>query len=171
MKHDDQLRYLTMLYWLGGEDHSAIVDWFHIERVENPEPHYELRELLKPNRERSLSVLLEIAETQYGFQPASLAGETIAKTILKEHLERFLAGEIAPVALCSIAIDIDNSYLDTTPADDGVDAFDVRWLGDLYNACDWCDESWTQDSAPHLVTEAERVLANLHAADNCDDSG
>ncbi len=37
------------------------------------------------------------------------------------------------------------------------------FIGDLYNACDWCDESWTLENAPYLVEEAERVLKALQS--------
>jgi len=35
------------------------------------------------------------------------------------------------------------------------------WLGDLWNACDWCDESWSLSNSPHLKEEADKVIRYL----------
>ncbi len=38
---------------------------------------------------------------------------------------------------------------------------EVAFLGDLYNACDWCDDTWTLENAPYLAKEAVRVASEI----------
>lgn len=34
-------------------------------------------------------------------------------------------------------------------------------MGDLWNNCDWCDDSWTHENSPSLVEEVRKVAAFL----------
>ncbi len=39
--------------------------------------------------------------------------------------------------------------------------YSPSWLGNLYDACDWCDEKWTHDNSPHLLIEVEKQIHNI----------
>lgn len=40
-------------------------------------------------------------------------------------------------------------------------AYYSTWMGNLYNACDWCDETWTLEDNPHLLIEVEKQIQNI----------
>ncbi len=42
---------------------------------------------------------------------------------------------------------------------------EVAFLGDLYNACDWCDDTWTLENAPYLAEESARVASKIEDAE------
>ncbi len=42
---------------------------------------------------------------------------------------------------------------------------EVAFLGDLYNCCDWCDDSWTLENSPHLAEEDSRVVSEIDKAE------
>ena len=166
MNHDSQLKHLTVLYWLGGEHQDAATSWAEHEYSNNPDPHPLLTELFAGQIDTG-SLLAEIASSRFGFVPSSADGESFARSILATHLRRFLAREISPHELCKIVWAIDNKYLDARPMVDESVTYYPDWLGGLWNACDWCDETWTHSIAGQLVSEAQTVL-NCLAADEAD---
>ena len=160
MDRDTQLKRLTVLYWLGVEDPDAASAWAEQEVSSNPDAHPLVTEVFAGRMDIG-HLLQEIASQQFGFHPSSEDGEFYARLILISYLRRFVAREISPYELCAIVLAIDNKYLDIRPLDDPAIAYYPEWLGDLLNACDWCDETWTHASAGHLVTEAHVVLDAL----------
>ncbi|MCW1916522.1 hypothetical protein OJ996_23245 [Luteolibacter sp. GHJ8] len=42
---------------------------------------------------------------------------------------------------------------------------EVPFLGNLYNACDWCDDGWTLENSPYLAEEAGRVASEIDRAE------
>ena len=160
MDHDRLLKYLTVLYWLGSSDHDAVISWAEQEFSQNPDPHPLLADIFGGHTDVG-QLLSEIAFGRLGFAPASTDGESFAKAILASSLRQFLAREISPHELCQLVWAIDNKYLDASPREGQSVAYYPQWLGDLWNACDWCDETWGYSSAPQLVSKAQAVLNSL----------
>jgi hypothetical protein len=68
---------------------------------------------------------------------------------LRRACERYLAGEIPPYDLCRLVSPIEQ-------------VFDFpRWLGNLYNACDWIEPETKREDVPHLEDEVTAMLAGL----------
>ena len=164
MDHDSQLKHLTVLYWLDRSDHAAVVAWAEREYSTNPDPHPLLTDIFA--RQTDVGKLLtEIAAERLSFDPTSEDGESFARSILATQLRRFIAREISPHDVCKIICLIEGRYLGARSTGDESVYYYPMWLGDLWNACDWCDETWTHNSAGYLETEAQTVLDSLEADD------
>ncbi|MEM9079101.1 MAG: hypothetical protein AAGC74_00225 [Verrucomicrobiota bacterium] len=42
---------------------------------------------------------------------------------------------------------------------------EVAFLGDLYNCCDWCDDTWTLENSRHLAEEGSRIVSEIDKAE------
>ena len=157
MDHDDQLKYLAVLYHLGGEDSDAVTSWAETEFATNPEPHPLAEHLFLPTTD-ARSILVAIAKKRFGFDPISPDGDQYVRQVMSQYLARFLKRDITPIELCRIVVDVDAQYGDGEfPPEHPIPS----WVGELWNACDWCDETWTHDSAQFLVAESRRLLDEL----------
>ena len=80
-------------------------------------------------------------------RPRSL--EDCGKAVLKARLERYLDSEDLPSTVCRMVSGIEQR-------------FDYpKWLGDLYNVCDWSEEDSTREEFPWVKQEAERLVKVL----------
>ncbi len=120
----------------------------------------------QPKSELITGLLLTIAYEVNGFKPASVAGEALATEALKKALNAFVTQAMSVQSFCLLVNRLDlafNTELAGIPRPTSTSADGQWWLGDLWNCCDWCDESWTHADSPHLHEEAARVayiLAN-----------
>ena len=85
---------------------------------------------------------------------------------LKRQVGLLLSREIKPVCFCQFF----NSLESALVVDRDLPPEKVSFLGDLYNACDWCDDSWTLESAPYLAEEAARVASKTEKAEQDEDT-
>ncbi|MEX1366676.1 MAG: hypothetical protein AB1Z98_26355 [Nannocystaceae bacterium] len=98
-----------------------------------------------------------------GFRIDSDEGIRACKTLLKQQIDRLHAEQIAPYAFCRFICALEAYYLDNASEIDGAIPY-PDFLGDLWNACDWCDESWTLDNAEDLRDESARIAQTLAEA-------
>lgn len=91
--HHDELRRLTVLYWLGRSDPLAVESWIAAEFEYNAEPDPNLHRLFSHNDE-SERWLCHLAKSQLGFVPTSHAGVKVAQSILASYLQKLLNREI-----------------------------------------------------------------------------
>jgi hypothetical protein len=160
--HQTELKRLAVLYSLGLADAQAKDAWTLVELEANSNQGPDLHELFVDN-ENTVDRILALARSRLAFEPVSLEGVEIAKTILRNELTRFLNREISPIVLCALVNRIELQYLGAIPISTVNESYYPRWIGDLYNNCDCCDDTWTLDSSPHLAREALAVLQKLEA--------
>lgn len=158
--HQDELRRLATLYWLGLTDSAAVDSWVLAEYEHNANPDPSLSRLLSHDNDAE-HLLCRFAQSQLAFVPASNSGVEVAQSLLVTYLRRFLNKEIQPHALCSLVNAIDGQFLGALPTVDPGVAYYPAWLGDLWNCCEYCDIKWTFESEPYLVQESQKVLAQL----------
>ncbi|RWD61913.1 MAG: hypothetical protein EOS36_16555 [Mesorhizobium sp.] len=87
-----------------------------------------------------------------GFNDRSEEASQIAREMFLRRLRAYLQDDIDPFYICRMVSPIEERY--EFP----------RWLGDLYNACDWTDERTTREQASHLREAIQQILA--HNAEN-----
>jgi hypothetical protein len=148
--HQDELRRLTVLYWLGLTDSAAVDSWAMREYELNPDPDPDLSRLFAHDDE-TWQLLGRLAHMQLAFVPASQAGVEVTQTLLASFLQKFLNKEIQPDSLCKLVNAIDCQFLGALPIDAPGVAYYPTWLGDLWNCCEYCDTKSTFESEPHLA--------------------
>lgn len=78
-------------------------------------------------------------------------GVTVIEHRLRHEAARLLAGQASPIEFCTLVREFEADIEDRgLPYPD--------WIGDLWHACDWCDETWTLDNAGALKAGAEKLL-------------
>ena len=70
-------------------------------------------------------------------------------------MKEYLDNQILPLSICNLIMDIEVAFLSASRGLPENIADYPEWLGSLWNACDWCDESWTFENSPHLETEIQ----------------
>ena len=143
-------------FWSGIGNVETLEKWAEAElKKENPHPDAcDLFGLVEAEAER---ISLVLAEEIEGFTPVSEQGEIWAKEILANFCEMVLSEKISPNKFCHLVQGYDANFLGLRENAAGELEYPV-WLGDLWNACDWCDESWSISNSPHLKQEIEKVL-------------
>ncbi len=72
--------------------------------------------------------------------------ETYAKEYFKTRLKEYLIGQYSPYELCRMVTLIE-------------EAFDFpKWLGNMYNACDWIEPHTSRAECKYLEAEIEKTL-------------
>lgn len=108
------------------------------------------------------TTMIELIEAAFPeFSIYSDEGLLSCRAELKRQIRLLLDGEITPSTFCSFF----NSMESALVVESELSAGDVDFLGDLYNACDWCDGSWTLENSPHLAGEAARVALRIEDAE------
>jgi hypothetical protein len=130
------------------------------------ELHPEVWNLYSPITEtQARELLAKIAREINGFEVGSWDALPYAKAAFKKILAAFLAKKIKPNELCRLVHELDIAYAvgaanSMQPPKSKVEQ-DMSWLGNLWNCCDWCDETWTLENSEHLVKEVQKVLLQL----------
>ena len=91
----------------------------------------------------------------------SFEGLAACKAELKRQIVLLLDRQITPSTFCQFF----NSMESELVISSDLSADEVAFLGDLFNACDWCDDTWTLESAPYLAEEASRVASRIEEAE------
>ncbi|MEM1057960.1 MAG: hypothetical protein AAGK14_01820 [Verrucomicrobiota bacterium] len=94
-----------------------------------------------------------LSRSQDGFRIDSELGIRLCKEILCAEIVRLHRKEILPKEFCSSMMTLEAYYLDNTPGR----AYPY-FLGDLYNACDWCSNDDPQYNTDYLLEETQRLL-------------
>ena len=151
------LNRIAMEYWCRVGDPKELDKWAENQLKNNEKPHPDVCELFNKTKEELEELILKIAEEQNGFVPVSEAGEKEAVDILIEISEKLIKKEITPNKFCYVVSLFDANFLGLRKTDENTLEY-PNWLGDLWNNCDWCDESWTNSNSPHLIEEVNKML-------------
>lgn len=65
---------------------------------------------------------------------------------------------ISPLQLCKLFSDIESEFLDAPRNLPQGIAYYPEWLDNMYDACDWCDETWSVENTPHLMTAVQQQI-------------
>lgn len=91
------------------------------------------------------------------FRVDSDEGLAFCRAELKRQIGLLLDRRITPSSFCQFF----NSMEDKLVISSDLSTDEVGFMGDLFNACDWCDDTWTLESAPYLAEEASRVASRI----------
>ncbi len=83
------------------------------------------------------------------------------KAELKRQIGLLLDRQITPSNFCKFF----NSMEVHLISDSEFTPDEVAFLGNLYNCCDWCDDTWTLENSPHLAEEGARVASEIDKAE------
>ena len=158
----ESLNRLAIEFWCGVGDLNELSSWADAAVMEPSEFHPLILDLYpRPTPELTTELLLRMAYEINGFRPASIEAEPLAIETLRKALDAFASQAMSVQSLCLLVNRLDltfNIELAGIPRPTSTLADGQWWLGDLWNCCDWCDESWTHESSTHLHVEATRVF-------------
>ncbi|WKE64242.1 hypothetical protein PVT67_11125 [Gallaecimonas kandeliae] len=153
------LQELLIEYWYDQLDLESIKKWAYSYISENDDIPEELFELLDADKYQFESLLLKLSMTiEKDFSSQSVGAEILAAKHLIKVAANYLEGKLTPVDVCRVVGKIDSGFLGAPRGLPKNVAYYPNWLGNLYDSCDWCDETWTSDSAPHLKSDLEAQL-------------
>jgi len=155
------LEYLVVSHWLDIANADHVHTWVLHEIETNPAHESSLYPLLAyqhPETQKMLERLLQSRNSTFDLHTSE--GETILKEMLCEQIELLLHHTISPLLFCTFIQQLESLYLDTSQPVNGQITY-PDFLGDLWNACDWCDATWTIENAEYLQEEATRILRTL----------
>lgn len=131
-----------------------------IEYVEkNENIPVELLELY-PNYEPLLLNVIQTKDSE--FSSNCLEAEILAATFFLGVLADYKNGNLNPLKLCTIFSNLECGFLDAPRRLKNNIAYYPKWIGDLYDACDWCDETWTIENSPHLIDAIQHQINVIH---------
>ena len=93
------------------------------------------------------------------FQVDSLVGEMACRSELKLQIERLLNKLITQEVFREFFLNIENQLIFQETD------FDLKFFGDLYNACDSFDQNWNFTPNDYLLEEAARVHKVIEIAE------
>lgn len=136
---------LALRLWLGLATASDIDVWLdqYVEEVLEPEPG--ALELFGMPFEQQEAAFMALSRSVFGFDPDTERGSEVAALLLAQLCEAALDGRLTVPQLCDTVSRIDAKY--TTP---GLKGPYPRILAELWNGCDWCDETWSLDHPAHV---------------------
>jgi hypothetical protein len=153
-----QIDRIAFEFWSGIGSKSDLEDWAE-EQLRKDDPHPDACELFNLSDEDAEKESIRLAKEIAGFSPTSEQGEKWAQELLSEYCQKLLDEEITPLQFCNLVNQFDGGFLGARDIGEGL-AYYPEWLGDLWNNCDWCDESWDLANSPHLAEEAKKVMIN-----------
>lgn len=168
----EELNRLAVEFWCGIGDISELPSWADAANLEMGEVHPDVWDFYNISNEGdAIQVLMKIAKDVNGFSPDSLLAEPYLINAFRKVLVLFLAKRISAQKLCSLVNSLDSVFAIGFPTEVRIinqsqrkaEPANESWLGNLWNCCDWCDESWTFDNSYALVAEAKRLLAMLNS--------
>ncbi len=113
---------------------------------------------IRSEYERASILLTELIK-QRGFIANSAEGVAYAKNALRVTCERYLRNEIRPYDLCRMVSPIEQ-------------IFDFpKWLGNLYNVCDWIEPETNHKEVPYLEKEVTLVFQALNRSQKAEPAG
>ena len=95
------------------------------------------------------------------FRINSDEGLLICRAELKRQIRLLLDRQVTPSSFCRFFNSMESELVIGFDLDPG----DVAFLGNLFNACDWCDDTWTLENAPYLVEESAHVASRIEEAE------
>ena len=160
MFHEAELKRLAVIHWLGLVDTEALDRWVMEEYRINPDADPDLHTLLIFD-DRLGARVVEFAKKRLGFEPVCIEGGKIAERILKSEMRKLLDRETTVPVFCKLVQSVDILVVDAGLKECMQVISYPEWLGELWNLCDWCDESWTYGNSPELMSETFEILRKL----------
>jgi hypothetical protein len=145
MKTETEL--LALRLWLGVAATTDIDIWLDQYVHEVAEPHPEALELFSIPFEQQASRFMALARSVFGFDPDTERGSQVAAVLVAQLCEAALEERVSVPEFCETIARIDSKYI--TP---GLRAPYPQTLAELWNGCDWCDETWSLDHPAHVRT-------------------
>jgi hypothetical protein len=151
---------LAMRAWLG-LDHSLdeIDIWLGDYISETPNADWLAYDILSAPSEIKTDLFVEFVSARLGFEYRSARGTSVIEAILLELADRVQSRSLSVPDFCKSVVRIDAALT-------GVVLSNLPWpegLGELWNACDWCDDRWTFDNQPHLAPIIEDIRRRLRS--------
>ncbi|MCP3921961.1 MAG: hypothetical protein GY714_05170 [Desulfobacterales bacterium] len=110
----------------------------------------EVYQMLSDVKKNSTSILISVSLFDgYNSYLRSIEGEKVAAQIVIDKSKELLDEKIRSIDFCKIIWFFDANYIDARPMEPGY-AYYPEWLGELWNACDWCDETWTYNDSSYI---------------------
>jgi len=149
------LKALYIELYYGEYSHSETIKKL-IDYVSNNESiPVELLELY-PNYEPLLLDVIQTKDSEFSFN--CLEAEILAAKFFLGILVDYKNGNLSPLKLCTIFNNLESGFLDAPRGLKNNIAYYPEWIGDLYDACDWCDETWTIENSPHLIDAIQHQI-------------
>jgi len=143
-------------FWAGVGSVSDLDDWAE-DQLRNENSHPDACELFNLSYEKAEKESIRLACQINNFKVTSEASEEWAKSLLLEYSKKLLNEEIKPIFFCNLVNMFDGAFLGVRDIGEGL-AYYPEWLGDLWNCCDWCDESWSLVNSSHLADEVKKYI-------------
>ena len=148
--------------WYDKTDIESIIQWADTFVKNHDNIHEEVFEIFYAPKHQFEDILFRLSvASEPNFLPQSLSAEILAAKYLIHLVERYLNDEITPMDICRVINNIDCGFMDAPRDLPANVAYYPCWLGNLYSSCDWCDETWTNNSAPHLKQDLENQLPHI----------
>ncbi len=155
-------RELLVECWYDKLDLESIKQWAYLFIEANDDIPEEVFGILDANELQVERLLLSVSTTVNSeFSPHSIDAELLAAKYLMKIGTKYLNGEVEPIDVCRVVGKIDSGFLGAPRGLAENIAYYPTWLGNLYHSCDWCDDSWTDSSAPHLKKDLEVQLIKI----------
>lgn len=148
--------------WYDRKDRNSIIQWAETFVKSHDLIPAEVFEIFDAPEQLLEDILLRLSMTiDSDFSPQSLNTEILAAKYLIESIKKYLNDDTTPIDICRVIRKIDGGFMGA-PRDlpDNI-AYYPYWLGNLYDSCDWCDNTWTMDSAPHLKQDLKSQLPSI----------
>ncbi len=155
-------REILVEWWYDKIDLESISDWADtfVKKNDNiPEEVFELFYAPKYHFEDILFRLSVVEDPD--FSPQSLSAEILAAKYLISIANKYINDEITPMDICRVVNNIDCGFMSAPRELPDNIAYYPCWLGNLYHSCDWCDDTWTSNSAPHLKQDLENQIPHI----------
>ncbi|AZP12551.1 hypothetical protein [Undibacterium parvum] len=164
----ENLSRLAAEFWCGIGDLAELRTWADVANKETGEAHSQIWDIYTvADHKHATDLLLSMASDINGFKLESWEAEPFAMSAFKKALDAFFSRSMPVQTFCKLVEKLDATYnigLAGVPKPESLQSHEEWWLGNLWNCCDWCDESWTMENSSPLLAEAQRVskvLANI----------
>jgi hypothetical protein len=156
----EQLNRIAAEFWCDVGDSTELPKVADAANAELGEAHPAIWDFYTPQSpERNRQLVLDITSEINGFVPGTWESERALMIGFRKALQHFVAGAVPPQVLCKLVNRLDAVFVvGHTPRPNSLPRLPISWLGDLWNCCDWCDETWSRENSLPLVSEAVRVL-------------
>ena len=149
------LKALYVELYYGEYSYSEMIEKL-IEYVEkNENIPIELLELY-PDYEPLLLKVIQAEDPE--FSSNCLESEILAARFFLGVLVDYKKCNLSPFKLCKIFSNLECGFLGAPRELKANIAYYPEWIGDLYDACDWCDETWTIENSPHLMDAIQHQI-------------
>lgn len=132
------------------EEMAQKISFFIEEKFDVPLEFYELFDRHCDPIQKLLNIIESKSKNDW---LKSFEAEYLMADFFLSQLKKYSQKEIEPIELCSLSNKIETAIMDMRIITLDGFIYYPDWLGNMYNVCDWCDESWHYDNSPFLKKE------------------